>query len=82
MGITIICDDFTPRSGNMTYTTTKYICNLQIVDIYQNIRPPTRHHSKPISSNPITHSDEVVENRSILMGFLMVPIDPQGHREH
>ena len=24
----------------------------------------------------------VVDDRSVLMGFLMVPMDPQGHREH
>ena len=34
---------------------------------------PTRPYASPVG---------VVEDRSVLMGFLMVPMDPMGHREH
>ena len=50
---------FTPRSNNtmcMIYQyeeiTNVYICNLQIVDIYQNIRPPPKTPSQSSSIQP------------------------------
>ena len=67
-----------------TVMTAHYIiCNFQKVDIYQNIRPRKRNASKPSEPTiPYASPVGVVEDRSVLMGFLMVPMDPMGHREH
>ena len=70
----------TPLSHKMN---NKYICDLQIVDIYQNIRPPPRPRSgsKPLktrqdSTRPYAPWVGVVEERSVLMGLLRVLIYP------
>ena len=60
-----------------------HICDLQKVDIYQNTRDPPVPGIQTHMINIFDHLLQCGCKWAVgLIGFLMVPMDPQGHREH